>query len=119
MERNYYFYSAIALTIAIAIGSLISVKDVMVAPVQISDKFVHTFAYCFLTLNWLLAYRLKIKQLKFSILIALLVFVYGILIEVLQGTLTTYRQAELFDISANLAGVVIAWVFFNLIFQRK
>lgn len=119
MERNFYFYSAIILTIAITIGSLISIKGELEVPVQISDKVIHTFAYLLLTINWLLAYRLKTKELKFSMLIVILVFVYGIVIEVLQRTLTTHRQLDILDIVANLVGVVIAGVFFRLILSRK
>lgn len=119
LGRNYYFYFAIALTVAIITGSLISVENVIVAQVQFSDKIVHAFAYCLLTLNWLLAYKPKSKKLRFSLLISVIVFVYGIVIEVLQGALTTYRQADLLDVFANLGGIVIAFIFFNLIFRRN
>jgi VanZ family protein len=117
--RNFFGYIAIALTIAITVGSLVTFDNVKVMPEQYSDKFVHTFAYILLALSWLLGYKQKAKQLKYSILISGIVFFYGIVIEVLQGVLTTNRQSDVNDIVANLVGIVIAFVFFNIIFQKK
>ncbi|WP_082703877.1 VanZ family protein [Lutibacter profundi] len=119
MERKLYFYSALLLTIVITIGSLISIPKLEVTQVQISDKLVHISAYCLLTLNWLLAYKFKANKLKFSLLILLFVFIYGIVIEVLQGTITNYRQADLLDVLANFIGIGLSFIFFSLFFKRK
>ena len=120
MERKLYLFVAIFLTIVITIGSLISLKEVVKLPsVQFLDKLLHTSAYLVLTLSWLLAIIDKTILQKRTILVVFFVFIYGIIIEVLQGTLTTYRQADLYDMFANLAGVVIAWLFFTLFFSRK
>ena len=120
MERKLYLFVAIFLTIGITIGSLITLKEVVKLPsVQFSDKLLHTSAYLVLTLSWLLAIIDKTILQKRTTLVVFFVFIYGIIIEVLQGTLTTYRQADLYDMFANLAGVVIAWLFFTLFFSRK
>lgn len=120
MERNYYFFIAIALTMAVLIGSLISIETVIeLPPVRFFDKFFHVAAYFLLTLSWLLANKKNLKQLKSSAFISLLIFIFGIVIEVLQGVLTNYRQADLFDMVANLGGIVIAFLFFKLIFKRN
>ncbi len=107
------------LTIAITLGSLISFNPSHIITVHFSDKIVHVFGYCLLTLSWLIAYKLKTKQLKFSILISVFVFVYGIIIEVLQGILTNNRQLDLYDIFANFVGIIVAFLFFNIVFQKK
>lgn len=119
MKRNYFFYIAVVLTISITLGSLISFKPSHIITVHFSDKIVHVFGYCLLTLSWLIAYKLKTKQLKFSILISVFVFVYGIIIEVLQGILANYRHMEMYDIFSNFVGIVIAFIFFNIIFQKN
>lgn len=119
MEHKFYFYSAVLLTIVITIGSLISIPKLEVTQVQISDKLVHISAYCLLTLNWLLVYKFKTNKLKYSLLILLLVFIYGIIIEVLQGVLTSYRQADLLDVLANFTGISLAFIFFSIFFERK
>lgn len=120
MERKLYLFVAITLTIAVTIGSLISVNNVIEMPlVKFFDKFLHAFAYFLVTLSWLFVFDRSIKLPKKGVLITILVFIYGIIIEALQGTLTIYRQADFFDVLANLVGIVIAWVFFNLIFQKN
>ncbi len=117
--RNFFIYIAIVLTTAITIGSFISLENVEVMPEQYSDKFIHSFSYSLLAFSWLLGYKQKARELKYSILISGVVFFYGIIIEVLQGFLTNNRQSDLYDILANLVGIVLAFVFFNIIFQRK
>lgn len=117
--RNFFIYFAIILTVAVTVGSFVSFDDVSVIPEQYSDKFIHTFTYGLLGLSWLLGYKQKAKELKFSILISATVFFYGIIIEVLQGVLTDNRQSDLYDILANFVGISLSFVFFNIIFQKK
>lgn len=120
MERNFYFFIAFFLTILISVGSLISLDNTIKLPkVNFVDKILHLSAYFVLTLSWLLAFY-KSEKLKIKVnLIIVAVFIYGIIIEVLQGVLTSYRQADLFDIFANLVGIIIAWAFFRGIFFKN
>lgn len=119
MGRNYYFYIALFFTIAIAVGSLISLKSGLGIGVHISDKILHAFGYFMLTLSWLLAYNVKSIPMIPSLLIASAVFIYGIIIEILQGALTDYRQAELYDVVANFSGIAVATIFFVLVLKKK
>ena len=120
MERKLYFFIAISFTVAIAIGSLISVNNsIEIPPVKNIDKFLHFTAYFTLTLSWLFAFYKSLKLHLKGIVIVIILFIYGIIIEVLQGVLTTYRQADLLDIVANSIGIVTAWVIFNKIFPKN
>lgn len=119
MGRKIILYSAIFLTIAIAVGSLISIKNVVETKVHNFDKIIHFGAYFVLALSWLLSFKINEESKKTTLLIAFLVFVYGIIIEVLQGTLTDYRQVDIYDIIANFIGIVVAFLFFSLVFQKK
>ena len=120
MERKLYFFVAISITIVITIGSLISINNVIkLPPVHYFDKFLHASAYFLLTLSWLFAFKKRIKLKKKFTLVLIIIFIYGIIIEVLQQSLTTYRQADLYDVFANLGGIIIAYAFFNLIFRRN
>ena len=38
----------------------------------------------------------------------MIAFIYGIIVEVLQGTFTTYRTEDIADVFANSLGVVFA-----------
>ena len=119
MGRNYFFYIAILLTVAITVGSLISLKNELQIGVQVSDKILHSVGYFMLTISWLLAYNVKSNPMKLSLLIASAVFIYGIIIEILQGALTDYRQADLYDVFANFTGIVVAIMFFVFVLKKN
>lgn len=118
MGRNYFLYIAIFFTIAITLGSLLSLEGIEQPKVQFFDKLVHIGGYFVLSLSWLLAFQSKIEILKQAILVSGLVFVYGIVIEVLQGVLTNYRQADFYDMFANLLGIGIGLLVFMLVFKK-
>ncbi len=110
-----------SLYIAIFITSLIaflSLKDSGPQLLDISniDKFEHAFAYCVLSLSWLLFFYQKKTTTNYVILGCIF---YGIIIEVLQETITLHRTAELLDVVANSTGVVLGLLIFNQISKKK
>lgn len=119
MGRNYFFYIALIFTIAIAAGSLISLKSELEIGVQVSDKILHALGYFLLTISWLLAYGKKYSSIKFIMLIASAVFIYGIIIEILQAALTDYRKSDIFDVFANFSGIAVATIFFVLVLKKN
>ena len=94
-------------------------NNVVETNIHFFDKIVHIGAYLLLTLSWLRSYKKSATSLKNHFLIALAVFVYGIIIEVLQATLTNYRQADMYDMFANLVGITLAFLFFTVVLQKK
>lgn len=106
---------AIFVTASIAILSLIKVGP---QPIQINnlDKYEHLLAYFVLSTFWLLALkRTKINKL----IIVLCCVIYGIIIEVLQVTITSYRSGDVLDIIANTTGILIAYIIYVLFFKRN
>ena len=81
-----------------------------------TDKMLHAGAYLFLALLWKLFFLFKssdFKRYTSNLLwVAFACFVFGMLIEVLQGTLTSYRTPDWWDILANSTGVALAVVLF-------
>lgn len=112
---------AIAYTIVLTIASLIPLGDLSVGAFSPTDKMLHTGAYFGMSLIWMLFYLLKVeKKQNYStafIVISVLVIIFGMLIEVLQGALTTYRQPEWADVVANSLGVLIA-LMLSVFFQK-
>ena len=106
---------AIVITICIAYLSLIKTTNFPVIAISNIDKIYHLIAYFSLTFSWLLA--LKKSKYKYKVLIACVL--YGIILEVLQMTLTVYRAGEFFDFLANTLGGLLALVVFNLFFKKK
>ncbi|PWG06218.1 hypothetical protein DIS07_04770 [Polaribacter aquimarinus] len=80
-----------------------------------SDKIYHLFAYFLLTITWLISFYKK-EKLKYIVLFACII--YGIIIEVLQESLTLYRTGDYKDVLANVLGSVIAFIVFVQIFKK-
>lgn len=76
------------------------------------DKIYHTIAYFGLVALWQLWYFFNSPSFKFQIqplfVVCFLAILFGIFIEILQGTLTIYRTWDLLDMLANLSGVALA-----------
>jgi VanZ family protein len=110
-----FIFIAITFTIAIVGLSLFKLPSTNVEVKNI-DKLYHSVAYLSLAFAWLVSFY-KQKSKKIPIIIACIVF--GIIIEVLQSTLTNYRTGDYLDVFANTFGVLLALLFFNLIFKKK
>ena len=80
------------------------------------DKLYHSFAYFTLTITWLLAFY-KRQEKKIVIVISCIIF--GIIIEILQTTLTVYRTGDYYDVIANSLGVLLALLIFNIFFKKN
>ncbi|WP_299155923.1 VanZ family protein [uncultured Tenacibaculum sp.] len=106
---------AIFVTTSIAILSLIKVGP---QPIQINnlDKYEHLLAYFVLSFFWLLALK-KAKINDFIIVFCCVI--YGIIIEVLQVTITSYRSGDVLDIIANTTGILIAYIIYFLFFKKN
>jgi VanZ family protein len=95
----------IVYVIVLTIGSLGNVNGVPKLGSSFDDKIYHFLAYAILTvllLNYFLTTTVKQKIL----ISAGIAVVYGIIIEVLQSTLTNFRTPDYYDVLANTAGVV-------------
>ncbi len=105
---------AIALTTFITVISLISLKGMRPISIGIDnfDKIVHFTLYFLLTLSWFFAAQEPIKKRTTKIILILALISYGIIIEALQGEMTTHRQADFYDILANSIGVLLAAILF-------
>ncbi len=106
---------AILITIGIAMVSLIRLEKVSMQ-INHLDKIEHAFAYFVLSFVWLIALKAT-KTNKY--LIAFCCFLYGIIIEALQITTTSYRSGEILDVIANTTGILIALVIYNVFFKKN
>ncbi|WP_369048018.1 VanZ family protein [Tenacibaculum sp. UWU-22] len=115
---NKNFYIALFITLLILFLSLIRIGKL---PINFSniDKVEHTIAYSVLTLTWLIALKKQLSRKKTVFIVAFACIIYGIIIEILQGVLTSYRTFDYFDMIANSAGVLIALTIFLIFFNKK
>ncbi|MDO6761036.1 VanZ family protein [Tamlana sp. 2_MG-2023] len=102
--------ATVGYTILLATVCLITIKDLPDVGVSFGDKIFHFLAYGLLTMLWFgtffLNFNFKEKQ---AILYALiLAVIFGILIEVLQDTMTVSRALDVYDMVANTIGALLA-----------
>ncbi len=116
--ENNALYIAVFITISILFGSLVKSEFIVVESISVSDKTYHLIAYFLLMLSWLYAFFKKEKFQEHVKYIILGCFIFGIIIEILQGIITSYRTASYLDILANTIGVLLAVVIFH-VFEKK
>jgi len=78
------------------------------------DKIVHFGMYFGVMLVIIFENRKIIKSIRQLFLIALIPLFYGILMEILQSTLTTTRSGSFYDVLFNLAGILTSLLLFWL-----
>jgi len=115
LERSAYLI-AILLTLIIIYLSL-SPLDELNIKITVSDKLLHTTAYVALTLSWLFAFKKSHNNFKSKLLVVVSIFIFGIIIEILQSNLTIYRTGDYLDVIANTVGITIAMITFSTLFK--
>ncbi len=86
--------------------------------IQISnfDKLAHVGIYFLSFLLWVFSFFNKagsLKNLVFLVLVLLLI--YGMVIEVVQGQVIPDRTSDIWDVVANIVGLGIGWVAFYIL----
>ena len=112
---------AVVYTGVITYLSLVNLSDTSVSSWGLSDKVLHAGAYFGMALVWLLFYVLNYQPKTFLrkiLVVCLLVTAFGIIVEVLQNELTTYRELDVLDMLANTAGVILAGLLVKLNLER-
>lgn len=115
--KDKILYFAIAITVVIGYLSLKKVQNTSIG-LPHSDKVFHTIAYFLLGLTWLLSFPKSLEKKSLKYAIVCFCMIYGIVIEVFQGVLTTYRTASLLDVVANTIGVIVAMILFKHIYKK-
>lgn len=111
MRRKLLFSAACVFTVCLAASSLFSLDEVPVKKLSLSDKALHAIAYFLLVLVWGFVFSVfeKVsKKIRIILLLAGGAFLFGIIIEALQGVLTNYRDPDIWDAVANTTGILLA-----------
>lgn len=120
LEHKFLLFVVIMSTCVITWGSLGRINS----PVTIegSDKVAHFIIYFVYATIWFLflylSHKMNKNLLQAIVLTFLVCFLFGLLMEYLQVTLTTYRGFEWNDVAANSSGIIIALLIF-LLFKNK
>lgn len=115
-HKKFWLALAVGWTLVIAVLCLVSFKKLPSVKLHDADKYVHAIFHCVFTLLWFMYIRNVASKPLFRVFLGSLL--YGGLIEILQGVLTTTRKADLEDVAANTFGALVA-VTILLILDRK
>ncbi len=125
LKQIRYRIGFISWMVFITVLSLVSFEDDNTLDISIPyfDKLIHfTFYFIASILGGLFGREIskghisKTKVLGISFISLVL---YGIIIEVLQSNLTTYRSGELMDVMANSAGTLLGTLLILGVFSKK
>ncbi|TGV00900.1 VanZ family protein [Flavivirga rizhaonensis] len=99
-------------SLALITVSLIKLNNVPDIGISFGDKIFHFFAYFVLTILWFYTflYAFKLKSKKAIVFAVVLSVFFGIIIEVLQGSITVSRSLDVYDAVANTLGALLASV---------
>ena len=88
-----------------------------------TDKIAHLSVFLLLSFFLMIALKkqrtfnkLNEQFIKYAIIISAL---YGILLELIQGTIFATRTTDVFDLIANLGGCFLAIVLFRLVYGKE
>ncbi len=118
MRKYIVSIATVFLTLAVIVGSLIPPQDIPISTtISVSDKLMHSSAYAVVVFCWLLTKSVFFASQK-NRTVLFGVFFLGVIIEILQGTLTDNRHPELLDVVANSVGVIVGYLIFTLSFEK-
>lgn len=116
MHKKVLLLLALLYTIALAVVSLLSSNNLPSIDINNADKIGHAVAYSLLCLGWYLV--IKSHEIYQALLkAAIIAVIYGIILEILQGTLTEERITDEYDILANCIGV--AFISIIIVIRNK
>lgn len=118
--RKLLPFVSVGYTIIIIVLSLATIPDISIIPDN-NDKVNHAIAHFIFVGLWFLSFyfylnKSKKQALKMAFISA---FLFGIVIEILQHTVTESRQADYKDVIANVVGALIAVLIINLVTLGK
>jgi len=85
--------------------------------IPVSDKISHAIAYFALTISWFFAVKKTHGRVAPKLVIIGAIFIFGIIIEVLQEYVTSNRMLDFKDIIANTVGVLTAFGLFRYLLK--
>jgi len=115
--KNSIFIISVLYTLVLLSLCLMSLNNLPKVTLNHADKIFHLSAYFIFTVLWSFTFLLKFSfKIKRSILLATaFAILFGIFIEVLQGTYTSSRSFDYYDVLANTLGALIATIVLKII----
>ena len=116
MLKTYALPLVVIYVILLTILSLANIDGIPTLGSSYDDKIYHGLAYLLFTLLCFNYLRTTTSNRK-KIIAICIPFMYGIIIEALQGKLSNSRISDFYDVIANCVGIIIG--FFMIVYYQK
>lgn len=108
IKRNIFSILVALLIMYLSLASSDTFEDVPLIDIPFLDKIVHLGMYFGLMSVIIFENRKLLKSTNHLFLISLIPLFYGILMEILQTSITNTRYGSFFDVVSNYAGVLVS-----------
>jgi VanZ family protein len=108
LKKNIFSILLALFIMYLSLTSSNTFKKVSLLNLPFQDKIVHFGMYFSLMSVIVFENRKIIKSSSQLFLIAIIPFIYGILMEILQSILTTSRSGSYYDVIFNVAGILVS-----------
>jgi VanZ family protein len=115
IKKNIFSIVVALIILYLSLASSDTFKNVPFSDIPNLDKLVHFAMYFGLMSAIIFDNRKTIKSNRQLLLIALIPLFYGILMEILQATLTVSRFGSIYDVMANSTGIITSIIFWLMI----
>ncbi len=116
----HHFWKSILVFGAVFIVSIVRTPTVYLEKIPFQDKLAHIVLYFVLTAIFFFDLKpLNNSRQKKAIFAIGIPFFYGCIIELWQGVFTNHRSADLYDVLANLTGIISSFVVLSVVFTGK
>jgi len=116
IKKNLFSISVALLLLYLSLTNSEKFEKLLLMNFSFMDKVVHFGMYFVLMTVIILEHRKTLKNSRNLFLSALIPLLYGILMEILQLTLTLSRSGDFYDALADAAGIlasVLLWLLFK------
>jgi VanZ family protein len=111
LKKNIFSIIVALIIMYLSLTSSDSFEKVSFFNIPFLDKIIHFGMYFGLMLVIIFENRKTLKSIGHLFLIALIPLFYGILMEILQSTLTVSRSGSFYDVIFNSAGILVSLLF--------
>jgi len=116
IKKNIFTITTSLIILYLSLAGSLTINRINFINVSYIDKIGHFGLYFILMSVIILEHRNSFRNTRQLLLIALIPFSFGILMELMQLYFTTDRKGELLDAISNCAGITIAlylWLVFK------
>lgn len=118
LEHNLIKYIAVSLQLLVTVMMLIPTSGASYMNLPHSDKIFHIVIYLVLFVVWAITCKANRKRRYVLRSVVVLLTLYGIIIEMIQGEWIESRTSDIWDVIANSTGILIGMVIFYKLNSR-